>query len=81
MYLLMSFRKSTAPHNRQLILHISSNKGYVDRFVSELTSANRRSEHFGEIPGGAGADLSGLASHAAQGFLAHKKQHPPRTLQ
>ena len=37
MYLLISFRKSTSPQNRQLNILISTSKQLVDDFVGELT--------------------------------------------
>jgi len=37
MYLLISFRKSTPPQNRQLNILVSDSKQKVDDFVGELT--------------------------------------------
>ena len=37
MDLLISFRKSTPPQNRQLNISISNSERYVDDFVRELT--------------------------------------------
>jgi len=39
-------QKSIPAQIRQLILHISNNKGCVDRFVRELTFAQRLCKHF-----------------------------------
>ena len=39
-------QKSTPPRIRQLVLHISNNKGPVDEFVPELTFAKRLYKHF-----------------------------------
>jgi len=58
-FFFKSLCRSQSPQIRQLILHISDRKGYVDESVGELTSTKR----------------------ALQGYLAHKKHPPPRTLQ
>jgi len=39
-------RRSIYTQIRELILHPSNSKGYVDAFVGELTSAKRLEKHF-----------------------------------
>ena len=39
-------QRSIPSRFRQLILHVSNSKGYVDKFVGGLTSAKRLSKHF-----------------------------------
>ena len=49
-YLLIRFRKSTAPQNRQLFVHDFALEYYVDGFVGELTSKNN--QFCGRVPRG-----------------------------
>ena len=49
MYLLISFRKSTPPQNRQLNILIGNSKRSVDEFVGELTFKNSWLNTFCEI--------------------------------
>ena len=88
---VISWIKSTPPQNRQLHTLISKSKQYVDDLTGELTSSNQPINTFCEISRlveikgaarpGPEVRVSVSRFQSAQGFLAHKKTPPPRTLQ
>ena len=91
MYLLISFRKSTPPPNRQLIVYHYKLEYLVDGFVGELTFSNSlvsalcqiASHPITTVPPHTITNFIGWwtemrnVEHTSQRYLAHKKVPPP----
>ena len=82
-YLLICFRKSTPPQNRQLIVHCYSSKYSVDTFVGDLTfkDQDKPINTLRQIAIQGQALPLGGYFEPVQGYLADTNQPPLRTLQ